>query len=156
MNNLRSLYSPLWRKVSSHIISLSVAMNFEIYSLRPVRHDTLSEHRLLPYLPYLPYLDIQLPSGHLCFTNFFKRGSRGGGGRGSGPPLRFVRGWVLCRGLMGRRGGVQRLCLPYYYHFFQARFARQYYTNILHIYILQSSMFSMARSPFSIFPLSNL
>ena len=28
-----------------------------------------------------------------------------GGDRGSGPPLRFVRGGVLCGGLMGRRGG---------------------------------------------------
>ena len=36
--------------------------------------------------------------------------------------------------------GVPRLCLPYYYHFFLARFARQYYTNILHVYILQSSI----------------
>ena len=26
--------------------------------------------------------------------------------------------------------GVQRLFLPYYYQFFSARFARQYYTNI--------------------------
>ena len=32
-------------------------------------------------------------------------------------PLRFVRGGVLCRGLMGRRG-VQQLFLPYYYQFF--------------------------------------
>ena len=44
-----------------------------------------------------------------------KRGSRGGD-RGSGPPLRFVKGGVLCRGLMGRRG-VQQLFLPYYYQF---------------------------------------
>ena len=28
-----------------------------------------------------------------------------GGDRGSGPPLRFVRGGVLCSGLMGGRGG---------------------------------------------------
>ena len=41
-----------------------------------------------------------------------KRGSRGGD-RGSG----FVKGGVLCRGLMGRRG-VQQLFLPYYYQFF--------------------------------------
>ena len=31
------------------------------------------------------------------------------------------------------REGVQRLFLPYYYHFL-ARFARQYYTNILLVY----------------------
>ena len=35
----------------------------------------------------------------------FKRGSRGGGPGVRTPPLRFVRGGVLCRGLMGRRGG---------------------------------------------------
>ena len=29
----------------------------------------------------------------------------GGGGRGSGSPLRFVRGGVLCGCSMGRRGG---------------------------------------------------
>ena len=48
---------------------------------------------------------------------------------------------------MGGRG-VQRLFLPYYYHFFLARFARQYYGNILNdiVYILQSSMFSMELS----------
>ena len=42
--------------------------------------------------------------------------------------------------------GVQRLFLPYYYQFFLACFARQYYRNILHVYILQSSMFSMELS----------
>ena len=79
-----------------------------------------------------------------------KRGSRAweGGGRGSGPPpLRFVRDWVLCRGLTGWRGGPMILfilSLP----FFLARFARQYYTNILHVFILPSSIFNMERSSF--------
>ena len=76
----------------------------------------------------------------------------GGGDRGSGPPLRFVRGGVLCRGLMDRRGGptvVFTLLLS----FFLARFARQYYTNILHIYILPSSMFSIEWSSFFNIPL---
>ena len=56
------------------------------------------------------------------------------------PPLRFVRGGVLCRGLISTcRRGVQRSFSTYYYLFFLARFARQYYTNVLHIYILPSS-----------------
>ena len=70
-----------------------------------------------------------------------------GGDRGSGPPLRFVRGGVLCTCLWVGEG-VQRLFLPHYYLFFLARFARQYYTNILHVYILSSSMFSMEWSSF--------
>ena len=42
------------------------------------------------------------------------------------PPMRFVRGGVLCGCLMGRRG-VQGLFLSYYY-IFLARIARQYCT----------------------------
>ena len=68
-----------------------------------------------------------------------------GVGRRSGSPLRFVRGWSFVE-VWWVREGLQRLCLPYYCHFFC--FARQYYTNILHISILQSSMFSMERSSF--------
>ena len=48
---------------------------------------------------------------------------------------------------MGRRGGptvVFTLLLS----FFLARFARQYYTSILHVYMLPSSMFGMERSSF--------
>ena len=40
------------------------------------------------------------------------------------PPPRFVKGKVLCRGLIGRRG-VQRSCLPCFYHFF---ILQTYYT----------------------------
>ena len=43
--------------------------------------------------------------------------------------------------------GVQLLFLPYY-QFFLARFARQYYTNTLHVYILPCSMFSTEWSSF--------
>ena len=42
--------------------------------------------------------------------------SEGGVGVVPPLPLRFVRGGVLCIGLMGRRG-VQWLFLPYYYHY---------------------------------------
>ena len=71
-----------------------------------------------------------------------------GGDRGSGPPLRFVRGGVLCRGLMGRRGGPTVVFTLSLSIFFLARFARQYYTNVLQIYILSSSIFSIERSSF--------
>ena len=69
------------------------------------------------------------------------------GDRGSGPPLRlsevgsYVEAWSVGE-------GVQRLFLPHEYQFFLARFARQHYTNILHVYILQSSMFKMEQSSF--------
>ena len=57
---------------------------------------------------------------------------RGGGGPGVRTPLRFVRGGVLYRGLMGRRG-VKRL---FYLITINFSFARQYYTNILHVNIV--------------------
>ena len=56
------------------------------------------------------------------------------------PPLKFVRGGVLCTCLWVGEG-TQRLFFPYYYQFFLARFARQYYTKILHVYIHSSACF---------------
>ena len=82
---------------------------------------------------------------HVEWTLEYKRGSRRGGpGVRTPPPLRFVRGGETL--LVGE--GVQRLFLPSYYLFFLARFARQYYTNILHVIILPSSICSMERSSF--------
>ena len=60
-------------------------------------------------------------------------------GTGVRTPLRFVRGGVLCKGLMGRRGGPT-VVLTLFSSFFLARFARQYHTNILHVCTRQSSM----------------
>ena len=77
---------------------------------------------------------------HLCSVQiriYYKRGSRGGD-RGSGnppPPLRFVGDGVLCGYFMGRRG-VQRLFLSYFYNFFLARSACQYYTKWKYLKIL--------------------
>ena len=62
-------------------------------------------------------------------TSRIQRG--GGGDRGSGPPLRFVRGGVLCRGLMGGRGGPT-FFFTLFLSIFSARFARK--TNILLVY----------------------
>ena len=63
-----------------------------------------------------------------------KRRSRGGG-TGGLDPLRFVRGGVLCIGLMGRRGGPT-VVLPYYYLFFGSLCSPVLrYTNILLVYI---------------------
>ena len=45
------------------------------------------------------------------------RGSRGGD-RGSGPPLRFVRGGVLCGYLMGMRGDPKVVFILFLYFFF--------------------------------------
>ena len=58
-----------------------------------------------------------------------------GGDRGSGPPPPWdlsevgacVEDWWVGE-------GIQQLFLPYYYQFFSARFARQYYTNIVLVY----------------------
>ena len=61
-----------------------------------------------------------------------KRGSRGGD-RGSGhPPEICQRGGGSCVG----RGGGSMVIFTSLLSFFLARFARQYYTNILHVYIL--------------------
>ena len=86
-------------------------------------------------------IDIQQKNKASC-----KRGSRGGD-RGSGPP------WDLsevgsCVEAWRAGEGVHGLFLPYYYLFFLARFAHEYYTNILHVFIFPSSMFSMERSSF--------
>ena len=56
-------------------------------------------------------------------------------------PLRFVRGGVLYRGLIGMIG-CPTVVLTLLSIFFLTRFARQYYTKILHVYILPSSMFN--------------
>ena len=86
-------------------------------------------------------------NNHLSLLNG-SRGSRwGGGGPGTPPPpLKFVRDGVLCRGLMGRRGGPTIVFTLLLSLFFLARFARQYYTN----------MFSMEQSSFFFCPLSKL
>ena len=82
-----------------------------------------------------------------------KCGSRGVD-RGSGPPLRFVRGGVLCRGLMGRRGGptvVFTLLLSIF--FWLASLASIMQTYFMYTYSqVQCSVWN--GHPFSIFPLS--
>ena len=84
------------------------------------------------------------------FHSHIKRGSRGGD-RGSRPPPWDLSEVGSCVEAWWVGEGVQRLFSLYYYQFFLARFARKYYTKVLHIYILSSSIFS---HPFSIFPLS--
>ena len=72
-----------------------------------------------------------------------KRGSRGGGTGGLDPP------WDLSEvGSCVGRGGGSMVIFTSLLSFFLARFARQYYTNILHVYILPWSMFSTERSSF--------
>ena len=65
------------------------------------------------------------------------RGSRGGGGGGGArvrtPPLRFVRGGVLCGGLMSRRGGPKVVFILLWY-FFLVRSTRQYHTYSVNIW----------------------
>ena len=95
--------------------------------------DTTRSHRLNPRLNALDYSPSADPEG---------------GDRGSRPPLRFVRGDVLCRGLTGMRGGQTIIFTLLLSIFFPDRFARQYYTNITHVFILPSSMFSMERLSF--------
>ena len=74
------------------------------------------------------------------------------GGGGSEPPRPCDLSEVgSCVEMWWVGEGVQRLFSLYYNQIFLDRFARQYYTNVLHIYILSSSIFS---HPFSILPLS--
>ena len=83
----------------------------------------------------------------------------GGGGDRTPPPLRFVRGGVLCIGLMGRRGGPM-VVLTLLLSFFSARFTCQYYgiqTYYLYIYTYAKLNSSMRQSfCLNIFPLSKL
>ena len=88
-----------------------------------------------------------------------KRGSRGGtGGPEPPPPLRFVRGGVLCRGLMStcRRGGpkvVFNLLLSFFFWLASlASIIQTYYINTY--FQVQYSVWN--GHPFSIFPLSKL
>ena len=83
-----------------------------------------------------------------------KCGSRGGD-RGSGPPLRFVRGGVLCRGLMSRRGGpkvVFNLLLSFFSGPLRSSvlYKRATYTQTWKYTNLEvpSSIFSMEQSSF--------
>ena len=52
-------------------------------------------------------------------------------------PLRFARGWVLCRCLMSRRGGPTATVVFALIFFSLARFARQYYKK--HITCIHTS-----------------
>ena len=90
----------------------------------------------------------------LIFCRWQARIQRGGD-RGSGPPLRFVRGGVLCRGLTSRRGGPTvvftlllsffsgSLRLPVLYKFITSKDTSklnvQYGTAILSIYVFPLS-----------------
>ena len=77
------------------------------------------------------------------------------GGPGVRTPLRFVRGGVLCRGLMSRRGGpkvVFNLLLTFFFWLASlASIIQTYYTLYFQ---LQYSVWN--GHPFSIFPLSKL
>ena len=67
---------------------------------------------------------------------------REAGGR-TPPPLRFVREVGSCEEVWWVGEGVQGLCLPCYYQFFLARFARQYFTNIMNIICKHTSEFNV-------------
>ena len=89
-------------------------------------------------------------------TAFIKRGSRGGD-RGSGPPsLRFVRGGVLCRGLMRRRGGPTVVFTLLLSSFFLARFAPSIIQTCYMYTDFQVQCSVWNGHPFYIFPLSKL
>ena len=85
-----------------------------------------------------------------------RQASRGGtGGPEPPPPPRFVRGEVLRRGLMGRRGGPT-VVLPYYYLFFGSLRSPVVHKHITYIYVLQAQCSVWNGHPFSIFLLSEL
>ena len=97
-----------------------------------------------------------LPCSELCPPCVCKRGSRGGD-RGSGPPppLRFVRGGVLCRGLMGRRGGPTVVCTLSLSIFFRlAPLASIMQTYYMYTYL--QVQVGMERSSFLCIPLFKL
>ena len=95
----------------------------------------------------MPYLCLIREIVSLILTRVIIQAQFQRGDRGSGPPWDLsevgssVEDWWVGE-------GVQRLFLPHFYQFFLARFARQYYTNMLHVYILPWLMFSMERSSF--------
>ena len=82
------------------------------------------------------------------------RTQRGTGVPDTPPPLRFVKGGVLWRGLIGRRGGPTVVFTLLSFFFWLASLAIILQT----VYILPSRMhlFSMEQSFFFIFPLSKL
>ena len=84
-------------------------------------------------------------NNHLSLLNGSSADLEGGPGVRNPPPLKFVRGGVLCRGLMGRRGGPTIVFAVLLSPFFLARFARQYYTNMFSME--QSFFFSFAPHP---------
>ena len=79
---------------------------------------------------------------------------RGGPGVRTPPPLRFVRGWVLCSGLMGGRGGptvVFALILSIF--FWLASLASIIETYYMYTYFkVQCSVWNGRRHFLSIFP----
>ena len=73
---------------------------------------------------------------------------RGDRGSGPPPPPEIDQRWGLVYRLDGQERGSNDCFYLIIIIFFLARFARQYYTNMLHIFILPSSMFSMERLSF--------
>ena len=84
------------------------------------------------------------------YRHYSSADHEGGGDQGSGPPL----GFVLCRGLMGGRGGptvVFTLLLS----IFSLR-SPVFYKHFTCIYVIQAQCSVWNGHPFSIFPLSKL
>ena len=70
------------------------------------------------------------PSQEMHFDLFSSADSEGGP---DPPPPWYLPDVGSCIEASWVGDGVQRLFSPYYYQFFLARFANQYYTNILHV-----------------------
>ena len=108
----------------------------------------ISHNKELPFGIYDKILRYKQVSGHTIPKMHLQARIQRGGGPGVRTPPSDLSEVGSCVETSWVGEGVQWLFLPYCYQFFLARFARQYHTNILHIYILQSSMFSMERSSF--------
>ena len=87
----------------------------------------------------------------ICIFDFLSRTHariQRGGGRGSGPPLRFVRGGVLSRSLMDRRGGPKVVFILFSEFFSGSLRSPVLYINSLNIcqIRIQASRSSYTRS----------
>ena len=99
------------------------------------------------FVIYMYNVSIQLTVYTQCTTHTMRnnRGSRGGP-----PPPRFVKGKVLCRGLIGRRGGPTVLFTLLLSFFLFYKHITRTHTSEFNALIVWNG------HPFSIFPLSKL
>ena len=113
-------------------VQISMNQNFSYYVLP---FNRLLFKLIAYYILFFTNLNERTALNHVLYllNTTSADPEEGIGGPDPPPPLRFVRGGVLWRGLMGWRGGLT-VVLAFYYQIFFWLASLAIYTNILQVY----------------------